>query len=196
MFCSVPVRTDQLFTLIFEQQRPPYTPTFIPLFRIPRSAFYRGPQTILSRCPLHNIIYSVLAITCPFYTENGCTHTPIALAVFRTKLFRTLQSRETHIGVGGLWGGREVAFFGALAKGNVSSSIALAGRGFLPKSCLLIKYSPLCNLQTETFLQNPKHTFLPCVPKFMSDVLCGCGMLRKEMQLFVIGLGLLRPQDE
>ena len=109
-------------------------------------------RTILSCCPLHNIIYSVLAITCPFCTENGCTHTPIALAVFRTKLFRFLQSQETHIGVGGLWGGREAAFFGALAKGNVSSPIALAGRGFLPKSCLLIKYSPLCNLQTETFL--------------------------------------------
>ena len=127
-------------------------------------------------------------------------HTPIALAVFGTKLFRTRQSRETHIGVGG-WvvgrvGGRQVAFFGALAKGDVSSSIALAGRGFLPKSCPLIKYSPLCNLQTETFLQNPIHTFLPCVPKFMSDILCGCGMLRKQTQLFVIGWGLLRPQDE
>ena len=35
-----------------------------------------------------------------------------------------------------------------------------------------------------------------CVPKFMSDILCGCGMLRKETQLFVIGWGLLRPQDE
>ena len=78
--------------------------------------------------------------------ENGCTHTPIALAVFGTKLFRTLQSRETHIGVGGLWGGREVAFFGTLAKVDVSSSIALAGREFLPESCLLIKHSPLCNL--------------------------------------------------
>ena len=93
-------------------------------------------------------------------------------------------------------GGREVAFFGALAKGNVSSSIALAGRGFLPKLCLLIKYSPLCNLQTETFLQNPKHTFLPCVPKFMSDILCGCGMPRKDTCFFVIGWSLLRPQDE
>ena len=98
--------------------------------------------------------------------------------------------------MGGLWGGQEVAYFGALAKVFVSSSIALAGREFLPKSCLLIKYSPLCNLQTETFLQNPIHTFLPCVPKFMSDILCGCGMLRKETQLFVIGWGLLRPQDE
>ena len=78
-----------------------------------------------------------------------------------------------------------MAFFGALAKGDVSS-IALASREFLPKSCL-IKYSPLCSLQTETFLQNPIHTFLPCVPKFMSDILCGCGML---------GWGLLRPQDE
>ena len=76
-----------------------------------------------------------------------------------------------------------MAFFGALAKGDVSSSIALASREFLPKSCLLIKYSSLCNLQTETFLQNPIHTFLPCVPKFMSDILCGCGMLRKETQL-------------
>ena len=56
--------------------------------------------------------------------------------------------------------GQEVAFFGALAKVFVSSSIALAGREFLPKSCLLVKYSPLCNLQTETFLQNPIHTFL------------------------------------
>ena len=55
------------------------------------------------------MIYSVLVITCLFYTENGCSHTPIALAVFRTKLFRTLQSRETHIGVGGLWGGRDWA---------------------------------------------------------------------------------------
>ena len=66
--------------------------------------------------------------------------------------------------MGGLWRGRdweEMAFFGALAKGDVSSSIALASREFLPKSCLLIKYSPLCNLQTETFLQNPKHSFLP-----------------------------------
>ena len=93
-------------------------------------------------------------------------------------------------------GGQEVAFFDALAKGDVSPSIALAGRGFLPKSCILIKYSPLCNLQTETFLQNPIHTFLPCVPKFMSDILCGCGMLTKEMQLFVIGWDLLRPQDK
>ena len=48
-----------------------------------------------------------------------------------------------------------MAFFGALAKGDVSSSIALAGRGFLPKSCLLIKHSPLCNLQTETFCKIP-----------------------------------------
>ena len=87
-------------------------------------------------------------------------------------------------------------FVGALAKGNVSSSIALAGRGFLPKSCLLIKYSPLCNLQTETFLQNPKRNFLNCVPKFMSDILCGCGMSRKDTSFFVIGWSLLRPQDE
>ena len=46
---------------------------------------------------------------------------------------------RTPLGVGGLWGGRElrgreVAFFGALAKVDVSSSIALAGREFLPKS--------------------------------------------------------------
>ena len=81
-----------------------------------------------------------------------------------------------------------MAFFGALAKGNVSSSIALAGRGFLPKSCFLIKNLPL--------LQNPKHTFLPCVPKFMSDILCGCGMPRKDTSFFVIGWSLLRPQDE
>ena len=139
------------------------------------------------------LIYSVLAITCPFYKENGCTHTPVALALFGTKLFRTRQSRETHIGVGE---GVRWHFFGALAKGDVSSSIALAGRGFLPKSFVLIKYSPLCNLQTETFLQNPIHTFLPCLPKFMSDILCGCGMLRKQTQLFVSGWGLLRPQDE
>ena len=126
-------------------------------------------------------MYSVvLAITCPFYKENGCTHTPIALAIFGTNLFRTRQSRETHIGVGGwLWGGRQVAFFWPLAKGDVSSSIALAGRGFLPKSCFLIKYSPLCNLQTETFLQNPKRTFLPCVPKFMFDICVGLACLGK-----------------
>ena len=107
-------------------------------------------------------------------------------------------TRDPHRGgwVVGRAGRRQVAFFGALAKGDVSSSIALAGRGFLPKSCPLIKYSPLCNIQTETFLQNPIHTFLPCVPKFMSDIFCGCGMLRKETQLFVIGWGLLRPQDE
>ena len=84
-------------------------------------------------------------------------------------------------------------FFGALAKGDVSSSIALAGRGFLPKSFVLIKYSPLCNLQTETFLQNPIHTFLPCLPKFMSDILCGCGMLRKETQTFRHWVGLATP---
>ena len=87
-------------------------------------------------------------------------------------------------------------FLGALVKGDVSSSIALAGTGLLPKSCFLIKYSPLCNLQTETLLQNPKHTFLPCVPKFMSDILCGCGMPRKDTCFFVIGWSLLRPQDD
>ena len=51
-----------------------------------------------------------------------------------------------------------MTFFGALAK-VLSSSITLAGREFLPKSCLLVKYSPLCNLQTDTFLQNPIHRF-------------------------------------
>ena len=57
-------------------------------------------------------------------------------------------TRDPHRGgwVVGRAGGRQVAFFGALAKGDVSSSIALAGRGFLPKSYPLIKYSPLCNL--------------------------------------------------
>ena len=102
-------------------------------------------------------------------------------------------TRDPHRGG---WEGVRWHFFGALAKGDVSSSIALAGRGFLPKSCFLIKYSPLCNLQTETFLQNPKRTFLPCVPKFMSDILCGCGMPRKATCFFVIGWSLLRPQDE
>ena len=128
----------------------PHNPLPYPLLGVVgRDNDRRITRTILSCCPLHNIIYSVLATTCPFYTKNRCSHTPIALAVFRTKLFRTLQSRETHIGVGGLWGGRdweEMAFFGALAKGDVSSSIALASREFLPKSCVLIKYSPLCNL--------------------------------------------------
>ena len=93
--------------------------------------------------------------------------------------------------MGGLWGGQdwaEMVFFGCLAKGDVYFSIVLAGREFLPKSCLLIKYSPLCNLLTETFVQNPKYAFLPCVPKFLSDILCGCGMLRKW--------SLLRPQDK
>ena len=88
-------------------------------------------------------------------------------------------TRDPHRG-GWVVGRARGGIFGALAKGDVSSSIALAGRGFLPKSCLLIKYSPLCNLQTETFLQNPKHAFLPCVPNFMSDILCGCGMPRKD----------------
>ena len=37
-------------------------------------------------------------------------------------------------------------------------SLLLVG-DFLPKSCLLIKYSPLCNLQTETLLQNPNVRF-------------------------------------
>ena len=30
----------------------------------------------------------------------------------------------------------------------------------------------------------------------MSHILCGCGMLRKETQIFVIGWSLLHPQDE
>ena len=57
-------------------------------------------------------------------------------------------------------GGQEVAFFGALAKVFVSSSTALAGREFLPKSCLLIKYSPLCNLQTERDLFAKSQTYV------------------------------------
>ena len=72
--------------------------------------------------------------------------------------------------------------------------LALAGREFLPKSCLLVKYSPLCNLQTETFLQNPNHTFLPCVPKLISDIFVR--VWHAQERLFVIGWGLLRPQDE
>ena len=56
-----------------------------------------------------------------------------ALAVFETKLFRTLQSRRPHIGGGWVAGrvrlGRD-GIFGTLAKGDVSSSIALADTGF------------------------------------------------------------------
>ena len=88
--------------------------------------------------------------------------------------------------------GRQVAFFGALAKGDVSS-IALAGRGFLPKSCPLIKYSPLCNLQTETFLQNPIHTFLPCVPKFMSDIFVWVWHAQETNATFRHWVGLATP---
>ena len=58
-------------------------------------------------------------------------------------------------GVGGLWGGWEGIrwhFFGALAKGDASSSIALAGKGFLPESFVLIKYSPLSNLSIIIYI--------------------------------------------
>ena len=130
--------------------------------------------------------------------ENGCTHTPIALAVFGTKLFRTLQSRETHIGVGGLWGGREGErwhFFGALAKVDVSFSIALAGREFLPKSCLLIKINirPSVTYRQRPFCKIPYIRFFLV---YQSLCLTFCVGVTKEMQLFVIGWGLLRPQDK
>ena len=45
MFCSVPVHELQLFTLIFDQQRPPYTPTFIPLFRYSVFRVLQAPYT-------------------------------------------------------------------------------------------------------------------------------------------------------
>ena len=88
-----------------------------------------------------------------------------------------------------------VAFFGALAKVFVSSSIALAGREFLPKSCILIKINirPSVTYRQRPFCKIPYIRFFLV---FMSDILCGCGMLRKETQLFVTGWGLLRPQDE
>ena len=85
---------------------------------------------------------------------------------------------------------------GFLAVWQKESSIALVGRNFLPKFYHLIKYSPFCNLETETFVQNPMRTFLPCVPKFKSDILCGRGMLRKEIKLFGIGWSKLRPRDK
>ena len=56
--------------------------------------------------------------------ENECSHTPIALAVFGTKIIRhgtRSAITESCIGVGGLWGGRdwaEMALFGCLAKGD------------------------------------------------------------------------------
>ena len=97
-------------------------------------------------------------------------------------------------GAGGI--GQRPCFFGCLAKRELSSSIALVVRDFLPKFYHLIKYSRFCNLETETFVQNPMRTFLPCVPKFMSDILCGRGMLRKEIKLFGIGWSKLRPRDK
>ena len=148
---------------------------------------------------MHSIIYSVLAIACLFYTENGCSYSPIAPAVSSTKLISYSAITESPIGVGGLWGGwdwAEAAFFGCLAKRELSSSIALVVRDFLPRFYHLIKYSPFCNLETETFVQNPMRTFLPCVPKFKSDILCGRGMLRKEIKLFGIGWSMLRPRDK
>ena len=148
---------------------------------------------------MHSIIYSVLAIACLFYTQNGCSYSPIAPAVSSTKLFSYSAITESPIGVGGLRGGwdwAEAMFFSCLAKREQSSPIALVVRDFFPKFYYLIKYSRSCNLKTETFVQNPMRTFLPCVPKFKSDFLCGRGMLRKGIKLFGIGWSKLRPWDK
>ena len=72
-----------------------------------------------------------------------------------------------------MWGvGRVVLgrghVFGGLAKRELSSSIALVVRNILPKFYHLIKYSHSCNLETETFVQNPMRKFVPCVPKIKS----------------------------
>ena len=68
--------------------------------------------------------------------------------------------------MGRAWDWAEMAFFGALAIGDVSSSIALASREFLPKSCL-IKYSPLCYLQTETFAKSQTYVSSLCTKVYV-----------------------------
>lgn len=45
-------------------------------------------------------------------------------------------------------------------------------------------------------MQSWIHTFLPCVPKIMSGILCGCGMLWKKIQFFIIGQCLLHSQSD
>ena len=98
-------------------------------------------------------------------------------------------TRDPHRGgwVVGRAGGQEVAFFGALAKGNVSTSITLAGRGFLPKSCLLIKYSPLCNLQTETFCKIPNVRFFLVYQSLCLTFCVGVACLGKKRAFSSLG---------
>ena len=93
-----------------------------------------------------------------------------------------LQSR---IGVGGLWGragGQGTIFFDALTKSWESRSISLVCGSFLINTHKLIKYSLFFYFQTNTLMQNPSHTFHPCLPQVMSDIFCGRGMLRRKVR--------------
>ena len=141
-------------------------------------------------CPLYGTIYSVPGYLPTVFDRNQCSLSPIALTVFLNKLFLNSAITESHIGLGGLWGGRhwvEGNVFLAKILGPSLLSVEL----FLQKTAQLIKYSPFCNLQTDISM----HAFLPYMPKIIHAIF-GCGMLNRKMQFLMNRLSLLRPQDE
>ena len=73
-------------------------------------------------------------------------------------------------------------------------SLLLVG-DFCQNRVFSLNIRPSVTYRQRPFCKIP-NVFLNCVPKFMSDILCGCGMSRKDTSFFVIGWSLLRPQDE
>ena len=74
----VPVHELQLFTLIFDQQRPPYTPTFISLFRYSVFRVLQAPVSIMiftTRNEIHRATDDIVHGECPLH--YGIVHCDI-----------------------------------------------------------------------------------------------------------------------
>ena len=114
------------------------------------------------------------------------------------KIFSFSAITNASIGVGGSWGragGQGTVFFDALAKSRESLSIGLVGERFLLKTHQLIKYSPFCYFQTKTLMQNPMHTFHPCVLKIISDIFVWAWHAQEKSVIFS-SMGRVCPAHE
>ena len=65
-------------------------------------------------------------------------------------------------------------------------SLLLVG-DFCRNRLFSLNIRPSVTYRQRPFCKIPIHTFLPCVPKFMSDIFCGCGMLRNKRNFSSLG---------
>ena len=126
-------------------------------------------------------------LQCPGYYLPKSMGTPTALAIFGTKLFRTLQSRRPTQGWAGCGAGGRCHFFGALAKVDLSSSIALASREFLPNRVSSLNIRPSVTYRQRPFCKIPNIRFFFVYQSLCLTFCVGVACLGKKRNFSSLG---------